>query len=507
MASRSATSSSNGCATRVSPRTRPRKSSRPRSSDSRKSSRCPGGKLEDKYETLNKQLERSEDKAKKVHDHIGDSGRRVEKDLFKEWDQELGKYFDRKLRAESERELAETRRRAAALMHRDGTGREEDYAGAAAAARPRALPEAQPQRCARQSDALQQRARKHPRRRRSLIVELEQSIKEADTFIKEMDAENAAAGKSLASGLAAQGIGHPTLLCCCSVIVTGHAHRHPHARFGRDDAGSPRVASTAPVPAPPPTAGADRRAFAATSDCTNGRADAGTDANLLRVLTLRGLGLVRELRRGEADRPAVSERQGIERDRYGCQPLDAISGIGIGDQPLDVRALLGDNPAVVDDGFGERRGESLTGLVGLRRQRRRRVGVDGAAFPERVDLGRWRRWWWRRGSVAASNGFTADLAARRRRGCGSDAAAPGAAFAPEAVAGGGVCAAAAAGEARSTGVDGVVAGGGVPAGCAAAGAPPPVVPQVPACANSWQSTIATATASVALPPCGERPET
>jgi hypothetical protein len=40
----------------------------------------------------------------------------VSKDLFKEWQDELGKYSDRSMRAESERELRETRRKTEALV-------------------------------------------------------------------------------------------------------------------------------------------------------------------------------------------------------------------------------------------------------------------------------------------------------------------------------------------------------------------------------------------------------
>ena len=47
-----------------------------------------GGALEDKYDKLNKELNRSEDRAKKVRDRI-DSVRSVSDDLFDEWDKEL----------------------------------------------------------------------------------------------------------------------------------------------------------------------------------------------------------------------------------------------------------------------------------------------------------------------------------------------------------------------------------------------------------------------------------
>jgi hypothetical protein len=74
-----------------------------------------GGALEDKYEKLNKELNRSEDRAKKVRDRI-DSVRSVSDDLFTEWDKELKQYSDRSLRAESERELKATRQRCEALI-------------------------------------------------------------------------------------------------------------------------------------------------------------------------------------------------------------------------------------------------------------------------------------------------------------------------------------------------------------------------------------------------------
>jgi len=74
-----------------------------------------GGKLEDTYERLNRELTRSEDRAKDVRGHIKDV-RDVSKALFKEWQDELGKYSNRRLRAESERELRDTRRRTEVLL-------------------------------------------------------------------------------------------------------------------------------------------------------------------------------------------------------------------------------------------------------------------------------------------------------------------------------------------------------------------------------------------------------
>ncbi len=74
-----------------------------------------GGDLEKTYERLNKELERSESRAKDVRERIA-AVRDVSKDLFKEWQGELGKYADRALRAESERELRDTRQRTDALI-------------------------------------------------------------------------------------------------------------------------------------------------------------------------------------------------------------------------------------------------------------------------------------------------------------------------------------------------------------------------------------------------------
>ena len=59
-----------------------------------------GGKLEETYEKLNKELNRSEDRANEVKDRIR-SVRDVSDDLFKEWQKELSQYSDRSLRAES----------------------------------------------------------------------------------------------------------------------------------------------------------------------------------------------------------------------------------------------------------------------------------------------------------------------------------------------------------------------------------------------------------------------
>ena len=70
-----------------------------------------GGTLEQKYNALNRELERSEERAKEIRDRVK-AVREVADDLFSEWQKELRQYDDKALRAESERELRATRARA-----------------------------------------------------------------------------------------------------------------------------------------------------------------------------------------------------------------------------------------------------------------------------------------------------------------------------------------------------------------------------------------------------------
>jgi Protein of unknown function (DUF2959) len=151
-----------------------------------------GGKLEEKYNTLNRELERSEDRAKDVHDRV-QAVRQVSKDLFKEWQNELDKYSDRSLRAESERELRETKRRAETLI------------AAMERAEDRITPVLKPMRDrvlflkhnlnARAIGSLNKELVTVSANVDSLVAELERSIKEADDFIKEMNVEAATQGK------------------------------------------------------------------------------------------------------------------------------------------------------------------------------------------------------------------------------------------------------------------------------------------------------------------------
>lgn len=67
-----------------------------------------GGELEAKYNQLKSEYERSEKRAEAVHGRIADV-ERVGEALFKEWRAELGQYTDANLRRTSERQLDQTR--------------------------------------------------------------------------------------------------------------------------------------------------------------------------------------------------------------------------------------------------------------------------------------------------------------------------------------------------------------------------------------------------------------
>lgn len=74
-----------------------------------------GGELESRYRTLKAEFEDSEAQAKKVRSRIDDV-ERVAKDLFAEWDRELGQYSSQDMRRTSERQLKDTRQRYAVLI-------------------------------------------------------------------------------------------------------------------------------------------------------------------------------------------------------------------------------------------------------------------------------------------------------------------------------------------------------------------------------------------------------
>jgi ElaB/YqjD/DUF883 family membrane-anchored ribosome-binding protein len=148
-----------------------------------------GGTLEAKYEKLNDELQRSEDRAKAVHDRVK-AVRDVADDLFKEWDKELAQYENRQLRSESERELRETKRRTDALV------------ASMQRSEKRIDPVLQPLRDrvlflkhnlnAKSLGALSKELTTVEGSVDSLVADLQQSIAEADSFIAEMEKEQAA---------------------------------------------------------------------------------------------------------------------------------------------------------------------------------------------------------------------------------------------------------------------------------------------------------------------------
>jgi len=74
-----------------------------------------GGELEDIYNRLNRELERSEKRAEAVHTRV-DRVDEVSIALFREWEAELGEYENASLRRESARQLEQTRSRYSSLI-------------------------------------------------------------------------------------------------------------------------------------------------------------------------------------------------------------------------------------------------------------------------------------------------------------------------------------------------------------------------------------------------------
>ncbi len=74
-----------------------------------------GGELQRKYDDLNREFMRSEDRAKEVRDRIA-AVEDVAEELFREWKGELAQYSQPALRNESQRQLDQTRRRYDDLM-------------------------------------------------------------------------------------------------------------------------------------------------------------------------------------------------------------------------------------------------------------------------------------------------------------------------------------------------------------------------------------------------------
>jgi DNA repair exonuclease SbcCD ATPase subunit len=74
-----------------------------------------GGDLQQKYNDLNREFQRSESRAKEVRERIA-AVEDVAEALFREWKAELAQYSSAALRADSQRQLDTTRRRYEALL-------------------------------------------------------------------------------------------------------------------------------------------------------------------------------------------------------------------------------------------------------------------------------------------------------------------------------------------------------------------------------------------------------
>ena len=74
-----------------------------------------GGDLQRRYDELNKEFQRAEGRAKVVRDRIA-AVEDVAEALFREWKQELSQYSNASLRSDSQRQLDTTRRRYDALI-------------------------------------------------------------------------------------------------------------------------------------------------------------------------------------------------------------------------------------------------------------------------------------------------------------------------------------------------------------------------------------------------------
>lgn len=76
-----------------------------------------GGDLESVYKKLDKEFQRSEDRAKEVRDSV-ESIEKVARDLFREWDNEIGQMRNREFRTKSQQIRQDTERRYNALVRK-----------------------------------------------------------------------------------------------------------------------------------------------------------------------------------------------------------------------------------------------------------------------------------------------------------------------------------------------------------------------------------------------------
>ena len=142
-----------------------------------------GGKLEEKYNQLNSELQRSDSKAQAVRERIA-AVDDVSNALFKEWQTEIGQYQNDKMRRASKEQLELTRQRYSELI-RAMKKAETKMAPVLSAFRDQVL-FLKHNLNAQAIASLQTEFASIETDINSLIKEMEVSIAEADSFIKEM---------------------------------------------------------------------------------------------------------------------------------------------------------------------------------------------------------------------------------------------------------------------------------------------------------------------------------
>lgn len=145
-----------------------------------------GGELEEKYDTLRDEFEDSQEAAEEIHERINEV-ETVAEDLFDEWSDELDRYSSVELRRDSQRKLRETRSRYGDLI--------ETMRGAESRLDP-VLQAMEDQVLylkhnlnARAIQSLRGEVVAIDRDVDKLLAAMEQSIREADAFIRDMRAE------------------------------------------------------------------------------------------------------------------------------------------------------------------------------------------------------------------------------------------------------------------------------------------------------------------------------
>ncbi len=142
-----------------------------------------GGALQDTYEKLNAEYERSESKAQAVHDRIA-SVEDVSEALFNEWEIELGQYSNKNLRRVSQQKLDQTRKQYSQLIR--AMKRAEKKMGPVIAAFKDQVLFLKHNLNAQAIASLRQELVSVENDIASLIKDMEASIKEADSFLNAM---------------------------------------------------------------------------------------------------------------------------------------------------------------------------------------------------------------------------------------------------------------------------------------------------------------------------------